>query len=199
MKDLDGTELCVLPLTLVRAMAAIAYYHDCDGSHVDDLRLEDIHRLAQMDMDDMDGHACAENEYLETRTPIGIPFPCEKDRNEHAHEVAVREYKVNMLREKPLFWPRAYLALKDGPCHYLNCKHNAECDKCEFGELRMYAAQDSDHIHELNEKISTLEDKLNAIKKVIEPVLKAGEFVEDGNKAIQAVREMNRRYKKEVL
>ena len=198
MKDFDGTELCVLPLTLVRAMASIAYFYDCDGNHVDKRILEDIHRLAQMDMDDGE-HGCAEYLYLQSRSPIGIPFPHEKDRNEHAHEVAVREYMVNMLREKPRFWPSAYLAFKDGPCHYLNCKHNAECGKCEFGDLRMYASQDADYIYELQEKVSTLENKLNAIKKAIEPALAAGEFVEDGNKAIQAVREANRRYAEEML
>lgn len=195
---IDEDSMCIVPLKLVRAMASIAYFYDSDGNHVDERILEDIHRLAQMDMED-DEHACAEYVYLQSRTPIGIPFTHEKDKSEHDHDIKTREWQLKLLREKPKFWPRAYLAFKSGPCHYLNCKHDAECDKCEFGELRMYAAQDSDHIHELHEKVSDMADQLKRIKRAFEPVLKVGEFVEDGHMAIQAVREANRRYMKEVL
>ena len=51
---------------------------------------------------------------------------------------------------KELVYPSTYHAMKAGPCRVGVCKYDGECGKCEeYGTLRMYAARDTDRIHEL--------------------------------------------------
>lgn len=51
--------------------------------------------------------------------------------------------------EIELYYPSTYLFIKDRFCHVKSCKFDGECRKCPAGELRRYAARDSDRIGEL--------------------------------------------------
>lgn len=45
-----------------------------------------------------------------------------------------------------LIYPSTYHFLKASYCLVDVCKHNGDCDSCEHGLLRMYAARDTDRI-----------------------------------------------------
>ena len=63
---------------------------------------------------------------------------------------------------KDLFYPSTYHAMKAGPCRVGVCKHDGVCGKCkEYGELRRYAARDTDRIHELRAIVGEMADELS--------------------------------------
>ena len=66
-----------------------------------------------------------------------------------------------MSKRNELFWPSTYHYIKDRFCHVNICKCDGKCETCPTGELRSYAARDTDRIgelmKELREKDSTIE------------------------------------------
>ena len=61
-----------------------------------------------------------------------------------------------------LFYPSTYDEMKDGPCRVGVCKHDGVCGKCkEYGELRRYAARDTDRIHKLRSLVKVMSDELS--------------------------------------
>lgn len=66
-----------------------------------------------------------------------------------------------MSKRNELFWPSTYHYIKDRFCHINSCKHDSNCDECPAGELRRYAARDTDRIGEL---MMALREKDNNIE-----------------------------------
>ena len=63
---------------------------------------------------------------------------------------------------KELVYPSTYHAMKAGPCRVGVCKYDGMCGNCkEYGTLRMYAARDTDRIHELRALVKELADELS--------------------------------------
>ena len=66
-----------------------------------------------------------------------------------------------MSKRNELFWPSTYHYIKDRFCHVNSCKRDGKCETCPAGELRRYAARDTDRIGELmkalREKDRTIE------------------------------------------
>ena len=54
-----------------------------------------------------------------------------------------------MSKRNELFWPSTYHYIKDRFCHVNSCKRDGKCETCPAGELRRYAARDTDRIGEL--------------------------------------------------
>ena len=54
-----------------------------------------------------------------------------------------------MSKRNELFWPSTYHYIKDRFCHVNICKRAGKCETCPAGELRRYAARDTDRIGEL--------------------------------------------------
>lgn len=70
---------------------------------------------------------------------------------------------------KKLIYPSTYHAMKAGPCRIGVCKRNGECGKCkEYGELRRYAARDTDRIHELRALVKEMADEKRISDAVIQ-------------------------------
>ena len=70
---------------------------------------------------------------------------------------------------KDLIYPSAYHAMKAGPCRVGVCKHDGRCGKCkEYGELRRYAARDTDRIALLRALVKEMADAMEAINTKIE-------------------------------
>ena len=71
---------------------------------------------------------------------------------------------------KELIYPSTYHAMKAGPCRVGVCKNDGKCGKCkEYGELRMYAARDTDRIHELRALVKKMADE----KRISDAVIKS--------------------------
>lgn len=85
--------------------------------------------------------------------------PIEAIRPIHQRDTVVLDER-RMRDEIDLYYPSAYLFIKDRFCHVKSCKHNGECGKCSAGELRRYAARDADRIGEL---MKALQEKDNTI------------------------------------
>lgn len=63
---------------------------------------------------------------------------------------------------KELTYPSTYHAMKAGPCRVGVCKHDGVCGKCkEYGELRRYAARDTDRIALLRALVKEMADELS--------------------------------------
>ena len=79
-------------------------------------------------------------------------------RKDGVLRVATRKIDSDRRFEvKELIYPSTYHAMKAGPCRVGVCKHEGECGKCEeYGLLRMYAARDTDRIHELRALVKEL-------------------------------------------
>ena len=70
---------------------------------------------------------------------------------------------------KELFYPSTYHAIKAGPCRVGVCKHDGVCGKCkEYGELRRYAARDTDRIALLRALVKEMEDALQECVQALE-------------------------------
>ena len=70
---------------------------------------------------------------------------------------------------KELIYLSTYHAMKAGPCRVGVCKHDGECGKCkEYGELRRYAARDTDRIHELRALVKEMADEKRISDAVIQ-------------------------------
>ena len=61
-----------------------------------------------------------------------------------------------MSKRNELFWPSTYHYIKDRFCNVNSCKRDGKCETCPAGELRRYAARDTDRIGEL---MNELRDK----------------------------------------
>lgn len=72
--------------------------------------------------------------------------------------VVLDEHRIR--DEIDLYYPSTYSYIKDRFCHVKSCKHDGKCGMCPAGELRRYAARDSDRIGEL---MKALQDKDNTI------------------------------------
>ena len=71
---------------------------------------------------------------------------------------------------KELIYPSTYHAMKAGPCRVGVCKNDGKCGKCkEYGELRRYAARDTDRIHELRALVKEVADE----KRISDAVIKS--------------------------
>ena len=67
---------------------------------------------------------------------------------------------------KGLTYPSTYHAMKAGPCRVGVCKHDSECWLCEeYGIIRIYAARDTDRIHELRALVKEMADALDEDNK----------------------------------
>lgn len=62
--------------------------------------------------------------------------------------------------EIELYYPTAYHYIKDAFCHVKRCKFGGNCGACPAGELRRYAARDSDRIGELMKELQEKEDTI---------------------------------------
>ena len=70
---------------------------------------------------------------------------------------------------KELIYPSTYHAMKAGPCRVGVCKNDGKCGKCkEYGELRRYAARDTDRIQELRALVKELADDKRISDAVIQ-------------------------------
>lgn len=82
---------------------------------------------------------------------------------------------------KELTYPSTYHAMKAGPCRLGVCKHDGVCGKCkEYGELRRYAARDTDRIALLRALVKEMADELSkfhAWKEARALVAKASEVI----------------------
>ena len=90
-----------------------------------------------------------------------------------------------MRDEIDLYYPSAYLFIKDRFCNVKSCKHGGECGACPAGELRRYAARDSDRIGEL---MKTLHEKDNTIAFLRGQVRGLEEKVEDCRVTIEELK-----------
>ena len=66
-----------------------------------------------------------------------------------------------MSKRNELFWPSTYHYIKDRFCHVNSCKRDGKCETCPTGELRSYAARDTDRIGKL---MKALREKDNTIE-----------------------------------
>lgn len=85
--------------------------------------------------------------------------PIEAIRPIHQRDTVVLDER-RIRDEIDLYYPSAYHFIKDRFCHVKSCKHNGECGNCPAGELRRYAARDTDRIGEL---MKALQEKDNTI------------------------------------
>ena len=92
-----------------------------------------------------------------------------------------------MSKRNELFWPSTYHYIKDRFCNVNSCKRDGKCETCPAGELRSYAARDTDRIGEL---MKALREKDNTIAFLRGRVRGLEERVEDYRVTIEELKKI---------
>ena len=92
-----------------------------------------------------------------------------------------------MSKRNELFWPSTYHYIKDRFCNVNSCKRDGKCETCPAGELRRYAARDTDRIGEL---MKESKEKDNTIAFLRGQVRGLEEMVEDYRVTIEELKKI---------
>ena len=92
-----------------------------------------------------------------------------------------------MSKRNELLWPSTYHYIKDRFCHVNICKRDGKCETCPTGELRSYAARDTDRIGEL---MKALQERDNTIAFLRGQVRGLEERVEDYRVTIEELKKI---------
>jgi len=95
-----------------------------------------------------------------------------------------------------MIFPSTYCYVKDKFCCVGVCKKGGDCETCEHGLLRAYAARDSDNMSTLYDEAQSLRKKVKAYEKKI---LKLTEKVKSQKQMEEIMKEAGRGFFKDSM
>ena len=93
------------------------------------------------------------------------PFLMKEARHLTDSEDCLREAAARLRRIDERTSLTCYLKMKSGVCSCYSCKRDGDCDNCEYGDIREWAANDANTIAGLRRRLKIAEDALEKISK----------------------------------